>query len=162
MIIPITPFKIIVNVFGNWIFVLIAITHLWRQGRIVFLRWRRRRPSPLPTTAMWVGLVRRSRLLPVAPTRTILIRASAAMLTVAMWRGKRVFRSFLWRPTRTWTSKNLVWHRCARLFVLNFMEHIQGVVILEISDLNQGGGIDFLDPIYFSDRVFTFPTPFRN
>ena len=27
-----------------------------------------------------------------------------------------------------------------------------GVVILEISD----GGIDFLDPIYFSDRVFVF------
>ena len=34
------------------------------------------------------------------------------------------------------------------------MEHIQGVVILEISDINQGGGIDFLDPIYFSDTKF--------
>ena len=27
---------------------------------------------------------------------------------------------------------------------------IQGVGILEISDINQGGGIDFLEPIYFS------------
>ncbi len=33
----------------------------------------------------------------------------------------------------------------------------QRVVILEISDIYKGGDIDFLDQIYFSDGVFTFP-----
>ncbi len=32
LITPITQFKIIGNVFGNWIFVWAAITHLWAEG----------------------------------------------------------------------------------------------------------------------------------
>jgi len=37
-----------------------------------------------------------------------------------------------------------------KVIVIIIVFIFQGVGILEISDIDQGGGIDFLDPIYFS------------
>ncbi len=47
-IIPIAQFKIIGNVFGNWIFVLIAITHLWQTLQAPKAPSR---PTPQPTSS---------------------------------------------------------------------------------------------------------------